>query len=96
MEEEKKLSGDESLLIIQQMIHAAKQEQKDDGKGWILWGWLLFSASLMTFINLKTQWFSNYFFWNLFGIASLVLILLSIIRFYFFKKTETNERITMV
>jgi len=87
MEQEKKLSGDESLLIIQQMIQAAKQEQKDDGKGWILWGWLLFSASLLTFINLKTNWFSNYFFWNLFGITSLVLILFRIIRFYFFKKT---------
>ena len=62
MDQEKKLSEQESLLIIQQMIQTAKQEQKDDGKGWILWGWLLFAVSVFTFINLKTQWFSNYFF----------------------------------
>ncbi len=87
MEQEKKLTERESLLIIQQMIQTAKQEQKDDGKGWILWGWLLFTASVLTFINLKTQWFSNYFFWNLFGIASLALLLFSTIRSLFFKRT---------
>ena len=87
MEQEKKLTEQESLLIIQQMIQTAKQEQKDDGKGWILWGWLLFSASILTYINLKTQWFSNYFFWNLFGIASLALLLFSTIRSLLFKKT---------
>lgn len=87
MEDGKKLSGQESLQIIQQMIHAAKQEQKDDGMGWILWGWLLFGASVLTYINLHMKWFSNYFFWNLFGIASLLLLLYSIIKFFFFKKT---------
>lgn len=86
MEQEKKLTEQESLLIIQQMIQTAKQEQKDDGKGWILWGWLLFTASVLTYINLKTQWFSNYFFWNVFGIASLLLLLYSTIRYLFFNK----------
>lgn len=94
MEQNKKFTGEESLQIIQQMIQAAKQEQKDDGKGWILWGWLLFGASVFTFINLKTQWFSNFFFWNLFGFASLALIMFSIIRFYFFKKTERVKTYT--
>jgi len=94
MEQEKKLSEKESLLIIQQMIQTAKQEQKDDGKGWILWGWLLFVASVLTYINLKTQWFSNYFFWNVFGIASLLLLLFSIIRILFLKKTSKVKTYT--
>lgn len=87
MEKEKKLTEQESLLIIQQMIQTAKQEQKDDGKGWILWGWLLFAASVLTYINIKIHWVSNYFFWNVFGIASLLLLLFSTIRFLFLKKT---------
>ena len=85
--EEQKLTEQESLLIIQQMIQEAKQEQKDNGMGWIIWGWLLFAASVLTFLNLNMQWFSNYFFWNAFGIASLLLLLFSVIRFFFFKKT---------
>ena len=69
--EEKKLSEQESLLIIQQMIQTAKQEQKDDGLGWILWGWLLFAASALTWLNMKLEWFSVYLFWNISGIISI-------------------------
>ena len=94
MDQEKKLTEQESLLIIQQMIQTAKQEQKDDGKGWILWGWLLFAASVFTFINLKTQWFSNYFFWNMFGIASLLLLLYSMLKTVFGKKTKKVKTYT--
>jgi hypothetical protein len=94
MEQEKKMTEQESLLIIQQMIQTAKQEQKDDGKGWILWGWLLFTASVLTYINLKTQWFSNYFFWNVFGIASLLLLLFSVVRTFFFRKINKVKTYT--
>jgi len=94
--EEKNLSGQESLLIIQQMINTAKHEQKDDGKGWIIWGWLLFIASIMTYINLYTKWFDTWYFWNIFGGLSLVLLLISVIRELFGRrvrpvKTYTGE-----
>ena len=78
--EEKHISQQESLHIIHQMIQTAKQEQKDDGKGWILWGWLLFLAAVFTFLNLKFGWMDRYFFWNAFGIASLVLLCYEMIR----------------
>ena len=51
--EEKQISGQEGLAIIQQMINTAKKEQKDNGMGWIIWGWLLFLASVFTYINIK-------------------------------------------
>ena len=86
--EEKQLSEMESFSLIQQMIETAKQEQKDDGKGWILWGWLLFCASFFTFLNLKFNWVSTYFFWNVFGIASLALLLYATIRYVFIKRRE--------
>jgi hypothetical protein len=65
--EEKKLSQEESMLIIRQMIETAKQEQKDDGKGWIAWGWLLFIVSILSYFNTGYRWFDAAFFWNLFG-----------------------------
>jgi hypothetical protein len=86
--EEKKLTEQESLIIIQQMIQTAKQEQKDDGKGWIIWGWLLFLASSFTLLNINFKWFSVYFFWNIFGAISLVLLLFELIRYLFVKRKE--------
>lgn len=44
--EEKKLSGEESLLLIQQMIQVAKDDHRERGDGWLIWGWLLFVASI--------------------------------------------------
>jgi hypothetical protein len=82
------LSEQESLRIIQQMIMAAKQEQKDDGLGWIMWGWLLFLASLFTLFNLKGHWVSTYFFWNLFGGVALGLLLMATLRKLFIKRTQ--------
>jgi hypothetical protein len=78
--EEKKLSEQESLAIIQQMIYTAKQEQKDNGAGWIWWGWLLFTASILSYINVHTGWFQQYFFWSMFGILTLAVIIFAIVR----------------
>ena len=86
--DEKQISGQESLLIIQQMIDTAKKEQKDDGMGWILWGWLLFLASVFTYINLYTRWVSVFFFWTAFGIVSLLIGLFEVVRVSFFRKKE--------
>jgi hypothetical protein len=86
--EEKQISGHDSLLIIQQMIDTAKKEQKDDGMGWILWGWLLFLASVFTYINLYTRWVSVFFFWTSFGIVSLLIGLFEVVRTSFFRKKE--------
>ena len=94
--EERKISEAESLLLIQQMIATAKAEQKDDGKGWIVWGWLLFLASIFTYLNQLFDWVNTFFFWNLFGLATLVLIGYEIYQFFFGKKklrvkTYTND-----
>lgn len=92
--EEKNLTEEESMLIIQQMINTAKHEQKDNGVGWILWGWLLFLVSVLTYINLYTGWFSTYYFWSYFGILSLLLILYSVVKYYFFHKKERARTYT--
>jgi hypothetical protein len=85
--EEKSLTERESLQLIQQMISMAKKEQKDDGKGWILWGWLLFLASFLTVANLHFRWFNTFFFWNMFGLATLLIFLYELVAKYVLKRT---------
>src|SRR5688500_15660983 len=94
--QEEKMTEQESFLIIQQMIQTAKLEQKDDGKGWIIWGWLIFLASIFTYLNVQFNWLSTFFFWNVFGFATLILLGYQIIKTIAGKgnekvKTYTND-----
>lgn len=91
MEQNDELTEHESLKIIQQMIDTAKQEQKDDGKGWILWGWMLFLASILTALNMYYHWFQTFFFWNMLGIVTLVIFIVEIIKNLTVKKQQKVE-----
>lgn len=94
MEQKKPLTEQESLNIIHQMIHTAKQEQKDDGKGWIMWGWMLFLASVLTALNMQYNWFQTFFFWNMLGIVTLVIFIVEIIKNLLGKKQQKVETYT--
>lgn len=48
--DEQKLSGEEGLRLIQQMIAVARDEHQENGDGWLIWGWLLFGASVISCI----------------------------------------------
>ena len=95
--EDKQLTEQESFRLIEQMISTAKQEQKDDGKGWIIWGWMLFLASVFTLLNLQFRWLDDlYIFWNLFGAVSILLGIFECGRYFFSRRkvrvrTYTNE-----
>ena len=78
--EDKPINEQEGLDLIRQMIHTAKKEQKDDGRGWIIWGWMLFLASVLTVANIRFQWFSTFFFWNLFGAFTVVAMIIETIQ----------------
>ena len=93
-EQEENMTEQESLQIIQQMIQAAKQEQKDNGRGWIIWGWVLFAVSILTVLNITFKWFNAAFFWNAFGILVLAWILFTCIRYLFFRKTQPVKTYT--
>ena len=90
--EEKKLNERESLQLIQQMIFLAKKEQKDDGWGWIIWGWLLFAASLLTVANLRFQWSNPFFFWDIFGLATILIFGYELLAKYVFKKQRSRVK----
>jgi hypothetical protein len=48
--EDKNLSERESWLLIQQMIQTAREDHQVTGASWLLWGWLLFLASIVSVI----------------------------------------------
>ena len=77
---EENFSQQESLRLISQMINTAKKEQKDNGMGWIVWGWVLFITSILTVFNIRYNWFSVAFFWNAFGGIILLYMLYDTIR----------------
>jgi len=92
--EEKKLSEQESLYIIQQMIQTAKQEQKDNGLGWIIWGWMLFAVSILTYLNIEFKWFDTAFFWNAFGGIVILNFLYLLLKSSFIKKRQRVKTYT--
>lgn len=45
---EEDFSSKESLRLIEQMISAAKNDHRENGQGWLWWGWMLFGASVLS------------------------------------------------
>ncbi|HEX2533401.1 MAG TPA: hypothetical protein VHK69_06680 [Chitinophagaceae bacterium] len=46
MREEEPIDHRQGLQLIEQMISAARNEHQEKGDGWLIWGWLLFVASV--------------------------------------------------
>src|SRR5690606_25843544 len=70
-----------------QMIQTARQEQNDDGKGWIIWGWVLFLASISSVLLVWFKWdLQLFFFWNIFGGIALAYFVYELFANEFFRK----------
>jgi hypothetical protein len=83
MEQEQPLDQQQSLHIIQQMIQTAKQEQSDNGVGWIIWGWLLFFTSIFTCLNIQYHWFRDIaLFWNAVGVCLMLYWIYRMINYF--------------
>lgn len=54
MENEKsKMSNEESLRIIRSMIESTKQDLRDNGSWFLLWGWLVFIACIAHYVLME-------------------------------------------
>lgn len=79
--EEKQLSGAESLALINQMISKAKNEITDSGFGWLLWGSMIFLASMSTYVIIEFDLDVNLFTgWNVFGLIAIPIMLYNLFR----------------
>lgn len=57
------ITPQQSLDIIQQMIHNARQEFKDNGFLYLLWGWLAFAAAAAHYVLLKAGYVYSFIPW---------------------------------
>jgi len=78
--EEKNLTQSESLQLIEKMITRAREDEKDSGSGWIIWGWLLFLASILHYLMILIDIRKSQLVWVIFGVISLLLVAFSIFR----------------
>ena len=74
------ISEAEKLDLIHQMIKSARDEHSENGLGWIVWGIILFVASLGTYFMLEYQMAGSFWLWNIVFPIGLVLIFISVIR----------------
>ncbi len=78
--ENSKIGVAESLQLINTMIQKAKTNFTDNGYGWLIWGSMIFLASLATYFFIEYD-FSNIFLaWNIFGGIALLLLLYSFLK----------------
>lgn len=78
MEEEKRLSEQESLELITKMINKAKGSYHDTGIGPILWGSVIACCSLVTFFQIQFQFHLPFDIWLLTLIAIIPQVFISI------------------
>src|ERR1700744_319758 len=71
MEQEKELTGEESLALITKMINRAKRDYYDTGLSALLWGSVITVCSLVTFANYYLKWQVLDYIWFL-TIAAVV------------------------
>ncbi len=83
---EKEMSSEESLRVIQQMIHTAKRDFEDDSFHYLLWGWLVFAASLGQFILFKQGFEHSEITWLLMPVGA-------VIAFLYGRKQAKKERV---
>ena len=66
MENEKSImSNEESLRIIRSMIESTKQDLRDNGSWFLLWGWLVFIACITHYILMEVGYEKPYLAWTL-------------------------------
>lgn len=61
--ENENFTPEQSLMLINQMIHTAKKEISDNGFHYLLWGWLVFAAAVGNFIMIKIDFEYAFITW---------------------------------
>lgn len=89
--EEKQLTQEESLRIIHEMISAAKNDVKADAFIFLLWGWLVFVASIAQFILIVLDKEYNSYPWMLMPLGGIITVVYSIRQG---KKDRTKTNVT--
>jgi hypothetical protein len=71
--DDKPLTGPESLHLIQQMIHAAKEDLSDKSFDFLFWGWLVLAAALGNYLLLVVGYKQPWLPWVTMPLGSVVV-----------------------
>lgn len=74
MSNDQPLSNEKSLEIIHQMINQAKSNITDNGLHWLLWGIMLFIASVSTYLFIDMGSANIFLAWNIFGAVTIIIL----------------------
>ncbi|WP_165370451.1 hypothetical protein [Hymenobacter persicinus] len=69
---DKPMTGAESLLLIQQMIQAAKEDLSDRSFDFLFWGWLVLGAALANYVLLQTGSARPWLPWALMPLGGII------------------------
>ncbi len=72
--EKSTMTSEESLAIIRSMIESTKQDLRDNGSWFLLWGWLVFFASAIHYILLQTGFDQPYLAWMLMPLGGVISV----------------------
>ncbi len=86
MENNESLSANDSLKLIESMIHKAQNRFSENGTLYLLWGWTIFFCSLVQYFSLKYTSFSKASY-----VWLLVVFVLIYQIFYLSKKQQTEK-----
>lgn len=75
MENEKQLTEIESIEVIQRMITTVKNELEDSSFYYLLWGWLVFAASLSHYILWGMEYSSPQIAWVLMPVGAIITVI---------------------
>lgn len=78
MEQEKELTGQESLALITKMINKTRRDYLDSGLSGLLWGSVITFCSLVSFANNYLKWHALDFVWFLTIVAVIPQIVIAI------------------
>lgn len=72
--ENNKIDVEQSLQLINSMIQKAKTNFTDNGHGWLIWGSMIFTASLSTYFLIAYKFPHTFLAWNIFGGIAILLL----------------------
>ena len=87
MENNETLSPNESLKLIESMIHKAQNRFSENGTLYLLWGWVVFFCSIIQYLLLKFTTYTNA------SMIWLVTILILIYQVFYLSKKHKKEKV---
>jgi hypothetical protein len=78
----------EALLVIEEMISSTKQEVKDNGFYYILWGWLVFVSALIDYVLLVYLNNSNHAL-----VWAILMPMGGVVSLFWGRKEKENRRV---